>query len=126
MALGPPLAQTPVDTSPQGLACDALAGETDVPASDGDTEVFTLRDWPALIDSLYSGSEIELDYDAYRYFERVLPLVWVNQPVRWPDGQVELANYGFADGSGPVIAFYRRWEVNGCHFFARNTGEMRT
>jgi len=86
--------------------------------------MLTLTDYGGLLDGVYSGAEVELDPAAWDYFRRVLPPVWEKRPVYWPDGQVECTSFCFADGSGPVIAFYVRWDRPQCRYLARNTGQM--
>jgi len=129
MASRLPVPQEPIDISQKGLAGDALTGEADVPAGDGDSRVYTLGNKRALVNAIYSGQEVEMDEDSWYFFRYVLPPIWENQPVHWPDGQVECVNFAFADCmapgvAGPIVAFFVRWDGPQRRHFARNTGQM--
>jgi hypothetical protein len=86
--------------------------------------MFGLARKSELISAVYSGGEAELTEEAWYFFRGVLPPVWENETHTWDDGQTECCNFAFADGQGPAIAFYVRWDGPQRRHFARNTGQM--
>lgn len=82
------------------------------------------KDRGAFLRALDSYKPFEIDEETFDYFLEVLPPVYMNKNVKLPDGTSVVADFGFAEGSEEVTAFYSVVSVENTLFFACKTHQM--
>jgi len=60
-----------------------------------------------MIEARDSGQVIEVDEDVYWYFLEVLPPAYMGRTVKLPNGTMQRADFGFAEGYEPITAFWQ-------------------
>ncbi len=88
--------------------------------------IYTRENWQEMIAARDSGEVVEVNQDIYWYFLEVLPPAYMGRTVTLPNGQKQLADYGFAEGYETVTAF---WQVgpnssDNRQYFCCRTREM--
>ena len=77
--------------------------------------------WAKFFEAMGSGEEIEIDSEIYDYFLEVLPPVFMNRALPFPDPKHPMKyDFGFAEGAEEITVF---WHV-GDKFYCRRTGFM--
>lgn len=79
--------------------------------------------WTAFIDAMRYGETIEIDEDMYFYWLEVLPPVFMDKPISFPDKNHPIRyDFGFAEGAEPITLFWRSPDRQ--RFFCRRSDIM--
>ena len=74
------------------------------------------------IKAMHSGDEIEIDEEMYFYWLEVLPPIFMNERIPWPDPQHPmLYDFGFAEGTEPITMFYSSGSNGDKRYFCRRS-----
>lgn len=77
--------------------------------------------WQRFVEAMHSGEEVEIDEEMYYYWLEVLPPVFMNRILPFPDPQHPMRyDFGFAEGAEKVTVFWH----GGGRYFCRRTDIM--
>lgn len=79
-----------------------------------------MENWAETLEGLDSGKAVEVSPEVFDYFLEVLPPVFMNKKVKLLDGTEVQADFGFAEGSEEVKAFWK----SGGKYYAGQTGML--
>lgn len=81
--------------------------------------------WDAFIKAMNSGAEVEIDAAMYDYCLEVLPPIFMNRLVPFPDPKTPMRyDFGFAEGAEPVTVFWRAGHGTETRHYCRQTAIM--
>lgn len=82
--------------------------------------------WASFIEAMHSGEEIEIDDEIYYYFLEVLPPVFMNRTLPFPDPKHPMRyDFGLAEGAEKIVAFWRTGsQETGFRYYCRQTPFM--
>lgn len=76
--------------------------------------------WQAFLQAMHSGDEIEIDEAMFQYWLDLLPPVFMNRMLPYPDPQHPMRyDFGFAEGREPITLFYSNPDKT--RFFCRRS-----
>jgi hypothetical protein len=71
--------------------------------------------WAEFIMAMRSGNKIEIDKEIYYYFLEVLPPIFMNRELPFPDPKHPMRyGFGFAEGAEEIKVFWREGEKYFC------------
>ena len=89
-------------------------------------KVHTVEKWDDMLHAMHSGVQTEINQEVYDYWLDVLPPVFMNKWFTFKDGQRVHAHFGFAEGSEPIVVFWKeaaadRGILEGERFYCRES-----
>ena len=80
--------------------------------------------WKEFLAARDRGERLQIDLEMFDYWLNVLPPQFMGRLVRLADGQECYADFGFAEGLEPVIAFFSSPGRNPSRFYCQRTARM--